>query len=438
MNAFDKIIGYEQVKNELMQIADVLKNADAYNKLGVAAPRGLLLHGKPGVGKSLMSAALIEASGRQAFVCRKDKPNGDFVKEIRDTFKRAKETAPSVVFLDDMDKFANGDDRHPDAEEYVTVQSCIDSVKGKDVFVLATANKTRCLPESLLRAGRFDRVIRIKAPRGQDAVQIIAHYIEKKKFMGDVDPVIVAQMMEGRSCAELETVINEAGLYAGFERSEVITMDHFMRACLHAVHNIPLEKLVMDPAETDLNNSQDQRALVIYHEAGHAAIAEALFPGSVTLVSAFSRDGENGGFTSRCHTVGDEETRMSVYGDIYISLGGLAATEQHFGVVDLGSSEDLDRAFDRVTDLIGENAVCGFHLHNFGFKNSQDNLREREKTAAVELERLFRRTKEILAANRDLLDAIAKGLAEKGVLTAADIARIKEESGVTSRLPLAV
>lgn len=157
MSAFDKIIGYSAIKKELRQISDTLKNKDVYAGLGVSAPKGLLLYGEPGVGKSLMASAIIEESGRKVFTCRKDKPNGDFVKEIKATFDKAAENAPSIVYLDDMDKFTNGDERHPDAEEYVTVQSCIDEVKGKQVFVLATANNIRCLPHSLRRAGRFDR-----------------------------------------------------------------------------------------------------------------------------------------------------------------------------------------------------------------------------------------------------------------------------------------
>ena len=108
------IIGYTAVKKELQQIADTLRNRDVYDKLGISAPRGLLLYGEPGVGKSLMASAIIEASGRSALVCRKDKPNGDFVKEIKATFDKAIAEAPSIVYLDDMDKFANGDERHPD------------------------------------------------------------------------------------------------------------------------------------------------------------------------------------------------------------------------------------------------------------------------------------------------------------------------------------
>ena len=175
MKAIDKIIGYSNIKCELKQIADTLKNRDVYEKLGVYSPRGLLLYGEPGVGKSLMASAIIEESGRTAFTCRKDKPNGDFVKHIKETFDKAAENAPSIVYLDDMDKFANGDERHPDAEEYVTVQSCIDEVKHKEVFVLATVNNINNLPKSLYRAGRFDRTIEVEAPRGKDAEKIIAH-----------------------------------------------------------------------------------------------------------------------------------------------------------------------------------------------------------------------------------------------------------------------
>ena len=235
MSEFDKIIGYSAVKRELKQIADTLKNREVYAKLGVSSPRGLLLYGEPGVGKSLMASAVIEESGRKAFVCRKDQPNGDFVKVIKATFEKAVENAPSIVLLDDMDKFANGDEHHPDAEEYVTVQSCIDEAKDKEVFVLATVNNMRCLPRSLHRAGRFDRVIEIDTPRGQDALAIISHYLKSKKVINSVDAKTIARIMDGRSCAELETVINEAGLYAGYERAEFITMDHFMEALMRTV-----------------------------------------------------------------------------------------------------------------------------------------------------------------------------------------------------------
>lgn len=426
MKEFKNIIGYEGVKKELAQISDVLANNETYKKLGVSSPRGLLLHGDPGVGKTLMASAVIAASGRQAFICRKDKPNGDFVNAIKTTFKKAVEAAPSIVLLDDMDKFTNGDERHPDAEEYVTVQSCIDDIKGKEVFVLATANSLRALPRSLLRAGRFDRIIEVDNPRGEDAIKIVEHYIKKKKFVGNIDAVTIARIMDGRSCAELETIINEAGLYAGFERSDEITMDHFMRACLHTIHDVPNEVLCESEFHTDLTDGDDPRTRVIYHEAGHATVAEVLNPGCVTLVSAYSRNGESGGFTSYYRsgfTCTAEQRRLS---QILGSLGGMAALEQRFGFMDTGNSGDLNQAFSSVWKLIGNNCVCGFHLHSDGYDDSEALKAKLEQATASEVERYYRKTKEILALNRRLLEAIAGELAVKGVLTDSDIRRIRE------------
>ncbi|MBQ7643195.1 MAG: ATP-binding protein [Clostridia bacterium] len=162
MKEFDKTVGYKNVKIELERICDIIRNPEKYRKLGVSTPKGLLLYGNPGLGKTLMAKCVVEASGRKSYVLRKTMPDGDFVKEISAIFSEAKENAPSVVFLDDIDKFANEDDYHKNAEEYVTIQSCIDDCKDEEVFVLATANELDSLPDSLLRAGRFEKTIKIK------------------------------------------------------------------------------------------------------------------------------------------------------------------------------------------------------------------------------------------------------------------------------------
>ena len=191
MNAFDKIIGYSAIKKELKQISDTMKNREAYDRLGVSVPRGLLLYGEPGVGKSLMASAVIKDSGRKVFCCRKASSNRDFIKQIKTTFDNAVQNAPSIVYLDDMDKFANVDERYPDAEEYVTVQSCIDETKDKQVFVLATVNNISCLPRSLCRAGRFDRTIEVSAPHGEDAERIIAYYLQSKRAVDGINPCLL-------------------------------------------------------------------------------------------------------------------------------------------------------------------------------------------------------------------------------------------------------
>ena len=169
MKEFNKIIGYESVKKELMRVCDILVNTEKYKKFGVKVSQGLLLYGEPGVGKTLMAKCFISASKRKCFVCRKTKSNGSFFDKIVETFERAKKNAPSIVFLDDVDKFAEEDDENSKAEEYVAIQSCIDNLNGRDVFVIATANAISPLPFSLMRNGRFSKRIEVEPPQGQDA-----------------------------------------------------------------------------------------------------------------------------------------------------------------------------------------------------------------------------------------------------------------------------
>ena len=231
MSAFDKVIGYEKEKEELYQLCDMAKNPEKYAALGVKLPRGILLHGVPGVGKTLMATALIEEMGRVCYTCRKDKANDAFVETIRGVFAEAKAHAPSVIFLDDVDKFsADSDSRNP--EELIAVQSGIDEVKGADVFVVATANEIRELPRSLRRAGRFDRILEICPPNRREAVEIVRHYLSDKKVAADVTAESVARLMDGNSCAALESVLNEAGIYAGYENKPEIRREHIVRAVL--------------------------------------------------------------------------------------------------------------------------------------------------------------------------------------------------------------
>lgn len=430
MNGFDNIIGYTAVKQDLEQICDALRHPEVYAKLGASTPHGLLLYGEPGVGKTLMATSLIAASGRPAFTCRKDQSGSDFLKSIRDTFDKAKENAPSIVFLDDLDKFSNCDIDLPDAEEYVTVQSCIDELKGCEVFVLATANNKRKLPHSLLRAGRFDRVMEITAPHGADAEKIIKHYLKGKEFVGDIDTKLIARMMDGRSCAELETVINAAAVYAGAERADCITEQHFIEACLKTCFAVSAKSNDEDDLDWHLRRLPPQKErrsqAVACHEAGHTVIAEVLCPGSVTLSTIRGDNTHFGGFTLfyKDESV-DDFAWMEC--EIISMLGGKAALEQKYGVLDLGSSADLESAFDTVKELVRSCCLCGFHLRGTGYQNSQAALAHQEQAVAAEIEKYYRKAKEILAANRDFFECVEKELIEKGLLTGKDLQRIRGE-----------
>lgn len=425
MNSFDRIIGYTAEKQELIRIADTLKNWEAYRALGASSPRGLLLHGEPGVGKSLMAKCLIDASGRAAFTCRKTEPNGEFVKTIKETFDRAAGNAPSIIFLDDMDKFANDDSGHRDSEEFVTVQSCIDEAKDKEVFVLATANDIDKLPRSLVRAGRFDRTIEVEAPEEKDAAEIIRHYLSQKKLAEGLDPETIADVLSGRSCATLETVINEASLLAGYQCTACVTMEHIMEASLCIEYGLkPGSHSPIDP-DTD---SPDAR--MVWHEAGHAAAAELLAPGSVSLVIARSGGGARTGMTK----VRGKEERWNLCRteqDILVSLAGRAAIELRFGAFDVGASRDLDDAFEAVARLVRDHCFVGFGLYSHGYREDSPTLSARYETViAAEVERYFRQARELLFKNRPFFEAIACLLAKKGVLATADIRGIRERLSV--------
>ena len=428
MNAFEKIIGYSEIKQELVQIADTMKNREIYRELGVSTPRGLLLYGDPGLGKTLMAKCLIEASGRTAFTCRKTEPNGEFIKVIKDTFDQAAENAPAIVFLDDMDKFANDDDDHRDSEEYVTVQSCIDDARDKEIFVLATANDIYKLPRSLIRAGRFDRSIEVETPELEDAEKIIAHYLSQKKLGGDLDSRVIATLLSGRPCATLETVINEAGLLAGYRRSSCVTMEHILEACLRIVHNVP--PLPEGRPAVDLSQGR-MDAMMCCHEAGHAVVGEVLDPGSVSLVYARYDERSKKAFTNG-RKRNDRDPLYNYQADIIRSLAGRAAVELKYSRFDMGAARDLDDAFNSVRKLVEDLCYSGFGLYAYGRRQDSQTLAASQEAAiSAEVDRYYRKTKEILSRNMDFLDAVAQGLAEKGVLMAEDIRKLREAHTIT-------
>lgn len=431
MNAFDRIIGYPQIKEELQQISDTLKNREVYTRMGLSTPRGLLLWGQPGVGKTLMASAVIEDSGLKAYTCRKDCPDGDFILAIRKVFEEAAENAPSIVFLDDLDKFSNSNEERRDTEEYVTVQSCIDALKGKEVFVLATANEIGRLPRSLRRAGRFSRRIRVFAPEGKDAASIITYYLSKNKLTNDIDCKAITSILSGHSCAELETVINQAGLYAGFERANAITMKHFLAAYLRTIIDVPSAFPGEAADENGVNESLRQ---VIYHEAGHAVVSEVLRPQSVSLLFVCQHYSELRGYTN--YDINDcSSVVFSSESHIIIGLGGRAAVEQKLGVTDMGCAEDLCSVFNRVRDLVTEQCVCGLALHEAEPDESEHLRSHQEQAVAAEVERYYRKAREILAENSDFLEKLADALAKKRILTAEDIQRIKSQCTV---VPVAI
>ena len=422
MSAFDKVIGYDTIKSELLQICDMIHNRDVYESLGAKLPQGVLLYGDPGLGKTLMAKCFIEESGLEALVMRRDKGNDDFISEITDTFRAAKEKAPCIIFLDDLDKFANEDLLHRDAEEYVAVQAGIDEVKNSNVFVLATANEKRKLPDSLLRSGRFDRKIEVQSPTDRDANEIIVHYLSDKKVSEDVNMDDLCKMISYSSCAELETILNEAAINAAYTRKTHIGMEDLEKAVLRMQYDSP---------DNYTKASDEDRKKTALHEAGHLVVSEALCPGSVGLASLrCTGRSSTGGFVDRCKELPGRQAY------VLVALAGKAAVELYYSETSAsGCRSDIERAFNIIRDGMSEHGTHGFGMIDVAterFCATSENMNSRsEATTHAELERCMFRTRDILLKNRGFLEKAANALLEKGTLLSSDIRAIRESVTIT-------
>lgn len=423
MGNFDKIIGYNGIKLELERMCDILNNSEKYEKLGVVPPAGLLLHGEPGVGKTTMAQCLIDAVGRNTYVCRKNVSKAELLHEIRRAFEQASQNEPAIVFLDDLDKFANEDEYHRNAEEFVTVQACMDEFKGKKVFVIATANDVDKFPNSLLRAGRFDKIIEISNPKGDDAVEIVKYYLSQKNYVSDLDYGAIARILDGKSCAELEAVINEAGVYAGFENKQQIDMDDVVRACMRVIFKAPYNLKDNDP---------DYAERVAYHEAGHAVVAEVLEKGSVSIVSTCPHGDKIGGITDYYQTEKYWQSKIYMENRVMVLLAGKAATEVKYGEVDVGANSDLHRVFDIVTRFVDDYCSYGFESWQEAREASNNLFSRRETQIYTEIARYYQQARKILVDNREFLDKLAQALVERKTLIGKEVQAIRNACKLVS------
>lgn len=415
MNTFDKVIGYQSIKQELFQLCDMIRNRKLYAEMGARLPHGLLLYGEPGLGKTLMANCFIEECGLNTITVRRNKGGDAFVDSITQAFTKAAEEAPTVIFLDDMDKFANESSSHCDTPEYVAVQAGIDAVKEADVFVIATANDIRKLPDSLRRSGRFDRKIGVRAPTADDAAAIIAHYLEGKRISADVDRNDLAKMMSYHSCAELETILNEAAIRAVFAREESIRMEDIVSTVLKQQYGAQ-EEIPYASTETIER--------VALHEAGHLVISEVLCPGSVGFASLLpSKENRCGGFIHCCKGLSDTDAAL-------VAVGSKAAVEMRYtGQTADGCCSDLEHAINCIREAVSKEGTLGFSLLNVESKTSccmSESLNARSEAAVqAEVERRFNEAKKLLAQNEAFLRKITEALIQKKTLLFSDIQSIR-------------
>ena len=422
MNSFDKIIGYAIEKEEMLRLCDVLKNNEKYLQLGVKSPKAVLLYGEPGLGKTLMAKAFIAETGRNVFHCKKNKSNGEFVNEIKKTFDDAVQNTPSIIFFDDMDKFAEDNlQQNCNKEEFVAIQTGLEEIVDKDVFVIATANDINYLPNSLMRDGRFGKQIEFTMPSFSDSVKIIEYFLKDKRISNEITAESLAHILYGNSCAVLESVINEAGIYAAYANQTEITYADVKRA----VAKVVLKRYDLK----DIDDNKRQR--ISYHEAGHAVLH--LLSGKSIGILAIGKCGENGlGIGVCCPSdVGLRFDFQESESEIISLLAGKASVEIQFGEIDLGTMKDLQAAMDEIEITMEFLAAHGFE---FLYLNSRycdaQSMRQLDKNQEKKvrlLEEFYNRAKTILLQNKQFLDKMAQELYEKEVLLYDEINIIAKE-----------
>ena len=417
---FQNIIGYDDIKKTLERLIDVLNHKEKYEKIGSSIPNGLLLYGPPGLGKTTFSMEVLNFVHRKHYIIRKTKADGSFMDYMSSIFQDAKENQPSIILLDDLDKFAEDDDT-VNCEELVAVQSLIDEIKKEDIFVIATANDKHVLPDSLLRSGRFDIKIKIGYPDEKDSYGILKHYLKNKKIGRDVNIKNISYILSSFSSADLEKVCNQAGIYAAYKNKEKIGNDELLRAALELSYSTNIE----DEKEGD--NSYILNTA--YHEAGHAIVGNYLEKGSVTFITVYRTSSDTKGYTKYQNNDHYFEDITFMENRVITLLAGKAATEVIYHKCDTGANSDLHRAYDIVERFIDDYCMLDFHSWIRNREEQSEKVKQsKDENINRTIQKYYIKAKEILIQNKDSLDKLAHTLVNKKILFQEEIQNIINNS----------
>ncbi len=432
---FKDVAGLKETKQELEEIVDFLKNPKKFIDMGARIPRGVLLMGAPGTGKTLLARAVAGESHVPFFHISASEFVEMFVgvgaSRTRDAFATAKKAAPSILFIDEID--AIGRQRgtgmgggHDEREQ--TLNQILVEMDGFErdtqVIVLAATNRADVLDEALLRPGRFDRRITLDNPDINDREAILKIHSTDKPLEKTVDLRKVATRTPGFSGADLANLMNEAAIYAARNnRQSIIQSD---------IYN-SIEKVLMGPERRGKAVSAKEREITAYHEAGHALVAASLKNSDpVHKVSIVSR-GYAGGYTMKL-PLEDEHlrTRSQFMADLAMMLGGYAAEEAMFGEMSTGASNDLQKVSDLARRLVTHYGMSE-KLGPITFGKSTDMIilgrefggdKNYSETVATQIDeevrsfidRGYTTAKKIISTRKKALEAVAKALLEKEVL----------------------
>ncbi len=443
---FDDVAGVDEEKEELEEIVEFLKNPKKFTDMGARIPKGVLLVGQPGTGKTLLAKAVAGEAGVPFYSIS----GSDFVEmfvgvgasRVRDLFEQAKKNAPCIIFIDEID--AVGRQRgaglgggHDEREQ--TLNQLLVEMDGfsdnEGVIILAATNRPDVLDKALLRAGRFDRQIVVGSPDVKAREQILEVHARKKKLAEDVDLKVIAKNTSGFAGADLENVLNEAALLAARRNYKEIGMKEIEDAMV---------KVTMGPEKKTRVRSEKENRLVAYHEAGHAVVSRYLpTQDPVHQISIVPR-GMAGGYTMYRPT--EDKSFMSkteMEENIVSLLGGRVAEALILNDISTGASNDIERASQIARNMVtkyGMSDRVGAIMFGGGqgevflgrdFAQTKDYSEETANIIDEEVkkivDRAYNRAVEILSAHTDKLHAVAGVLLEKEKIEGEEFDKIFEE-----------
>ena len=443
---FDDVAGVDEEKEELQEIVEFLKNPKKFTDMGARIPKGVLLVGQPGTGKTLLAKAVAGEAGVPFFIIS----GSDFVEmfvgvgasRVRDLFEQAKKSAPCIIFIDEID--AVGRQRgaglgggHDEREQ--TLNQLLVEMDGfsdnEGVIILAATNRPDVLDKALLRAGRFDRQIVVSSPDVKAREQILEVHARKKKLSEDVDLKVIAKNTSGFAGADLENVLNEAALLAARKNYKEIGMKEIEDAMV---------KVTMGPEKKTRVRSEKENRLVAYHEAGHAVVSRYLeTQDPVHQISIIPR-GMAGGYTMYRPT--EDKSFMSkteMEENIVSLLGGRVAEAIILNDISTGASNDIERASQIARNMVtkyGMSERVGTIMFGGGqgevflgrdFAQTKDYSEETAGIIDEEVKKIvdiaYNRAKSILTEHVDKLHAVASVLLEKEKIEGEEFDRIFSE-----------
>lgn len=450
---FTDVAGNEAAKQDLAEVVDFLKNPKKYEKLGAKIPRGVLLAGDPGTGKTLMARAVAGEANVPFFSISGSEFAEMFVgvgaSRVRDLFSKAKKNSPSIIFIDEIDAVAHKRDARGGAgrEDEQTLNQILVEMDGFDnesgVIVIAATNRVDMLDKALLRPGRFDRHIDVTLPERKDRLEILKVHFKNKPTEKSVDLEALAAKTAGSSGADLANIANEAAITAAREGHKEITSADVTEA---------FERVAIGPERKSKVMNEQERKITAYHEAGHAVVGHVL-PDSdpVHKITIIPR-GHTGGVT--WFLPPEDRSYKSIYElkDVLArAMGGRIAEKIIFGAdnVTTGASSDLKHVAELSKEMITREGMGNktrnlvFPAEETGYYTISTGKPYSEKTAELIDEEIGEFTAEaakraelVLQANRKVLDRVANALLEKESLEAEDLKDIFDGATLPDRAKL--